>query len=182
MRGRGSFWNWNSKITVQNSPTQGDPSDGQLCLPSQQIFLLCFISDKCRGMHGSWRGLEKVFVRGDGSVEKEGQLALLQLLSHLPSLTDDNTAFLLASGGRARMNLLRKPVSGSLCTTFYIVSFKKPQIFGGFGLHLVMLLFLTKMLYCIKYLKKSRVNIVDSLEHLSCTCLLLWLLFHMYLI
>lgn len=97
------------------------------------------------------------------------RVALLQLLSHLPSLTDDNTAFLLASGGRTRVNLLLQSVFGPLCTNFYIVSFKKPQIFGVLGLHLVMLFFLAKMFYYIKYLKKSCVNIADSIEHLSCT-------------
>lgn len=55
---------------------------------------------------------------GDGSVEEEGQPALLQLLLHLPSLNDDNTAFLLASGGRARINLLRRLVSGPCVPTF----------------------------------------------------------------
>lgn len=106
----------------------------------------------------NWRALEKVFVGGDGSVEEEGQPALLQLLSHLPSISDDNTAFLLASGRRARVSLLPKPVSGPLCTNFYIASFKNPQILGGFDLHLVMLLFLLNIVKHFCYLKKSCVN------------------------
>lgn len=79
----------------------------------------------------------------DGSVEEEGQPALLQLLSHMASLGDDNTAAFLASEGRARVNLLCKPISGPLCTNFYILSFKNSQIFG---LPLVMLLFLAEVL------------------------------------
>lgn len=113
-------------------------------------------------------GVGKIFVGRDVSVEEEGQPALLQLLSHLPSLSDDNPAFLMPSGGRARVNLLPKLVSGPLCTNFYIVSFKTPRVFRVFGLRLVMLLFVAKMFYCIKYLKKSCVSIVDSSEYLSC--------------
>lgn len=92
-------------------------------------------------------GVGKIFVVRDVSVEEEGWPALLQLLSHLPSLIDDNPAFLLPSGGRARVNLLPKLVSGPLCTNFYIVSFKNPQVFGVFGLRLVMLLSINVLLY-----------------------------------
>lgn len=53
-------------------------------------------------------------------LKRKGQCALLQLLSHLPSLSDDNTTFLFAFGGRKRMNLHLKLIPDPLCTLFYI--------------------------------------------------------------
>lgn len=92
------------------------------------------------------RGYESVFVaylwRGM-RVEKEEQSALLQLLSHLPSLSDDSAAFLLASGGRAEVELLPKPVSGPLCTSFCTVNLRNPNL-RGFWLTLTHATFLSK--------------------------------------
>lgn len=82
--------------------------------------------------------------------------------------------------GSGRVNLLPKPVSGPLCTNFYIVSLKKKGCSGLFSLHLVVVLFLAKMLCYIKHLKQSCVGILDSLECFA--RFTLWFLFHTSLV
>lgn len=160
---------------------------GVIQVMSSCVFLVskysCYASlQTCWSMSCCWGivGDTKAYLWQGMRVEKEEQPALLQLLSHLPSFSDGNVAFLLASEGRAEVELLPKPLSGPLCTKICTINLSKPWTFRVFGLHVVMLLFLAKMFYCIKYLKKSCVNIVDPIEHLH--ILLSWVLFHMYLI